>query len=53
MVSMCVAWLACADDGPGRGLHAGPQPVLGGSQDDVVSGDVASDSSDVDVLGVL
>ena len=50
MVSMCVAWLACADP---RGLHAGPQPALGGSEDDVVSGDVASDSSDVDVLGGL
>ena len=36
-----------------RGLHAGPQPALGGSEDDVVSGDVASDSSDVDVLGGL
>ena len=34
-----------------RGLHAGPQPALGGSEDDMVSGDVASDSSDVDVLG--
>ena len=32
---------------------AGPQPALGGSEDDVVSGDVASDSSDVDVLGGL
>ena len=48
MVSMCVVWLACADD-----LHAGPQPALGGSEDDVVSGDVASDSSDVGVLGGL
>ena len=38
---------------PRRGLHAGPQPALGGSEDDVVSGDVASDSSDVDVLGGL
>ena len=36
-----------------RGLHAGLQPALGGSKDDVVSGDVASDSSDVDVLGGL
>ena len=37
-----------------RGLHAGlSQPALGGSEDDVVSGDVASDSSDVDVLGGL
>ena len=36
-----------------RGLHAGPQPALGGSEDDMVSGDVASDSSDVDVLGGL
>ena len=26
---------------------------VGGSEDDVVSGDVASDSSDVDVLGGL
>ena len=51
MVSMCVAWLACTDDP--RDLHAGPQPALGGSKDDVVSGDVASDSSDVDVLGGL
>ena len=52
MVSMCVVWLACADGDP-RDLHAGPQPALGGSEDDVVSGDVASDSSDVDVLGGL
>ena len=51
MVSMCVAWLSCADDP--HDLHAGPQPALGGSEDDVVSGDVASDSSDVDVLGGL
>ena len=36
-----------------RDLHAGPQPALGGSEDDMVSGDVASDSSDVDVLGGL
>ena len=50
MVSMCVAWLACeADDGPA----ASTQPVLGGSEDDVVSGDVANDSNDVDVLGGL
>ena len=49
MVSMCVA---CADDGPAAST-AGPQPALGGSEDDVVSGDVASDSSDVDVLGGL
>ena len=31
-------------------LHAGPQRVLDGCEDDVVSGDIASDSSDVDVL---
>ena len=52
MVSMCVVWLACADDS--RDLQAlDDQPALGGSEDDVVSGDVASDSSDVDVLGGL
>ena len=53
MVSMCVAWLACADDGPAASTLDLPQPVLGGSEDNVVSGDVASDSSDVDVLGGL
>ena len=48
-----VCCLACLCWRRPRGLHAGPQPALGGSEDDVVSGDVASDSSEVDVLGGL
>ena len=48
-----VCCLACLCWRRPHGLHAGPQPELGGSEDDVVSGDVASDSSDVDVLGEL
>ena len=34
-------------------LHAGPQRALDGCEDDVVNSDIASDSSDVDVLGGL
>ena len=34
-------------------MAPGPQRALDGSEGDVVNGDIASDSSDVDVLGGL
>ena len=46
-----VCWLAC--EMKIHGLHAGPQQALDGSEDDVVVGDIASYSSDLDVLGGL
>ena len=48
---MC--WLACEDeDTRPLDLHVGPHQALDGSasEDDVVSDDIASDSSDADVL---
>ena len=50
MVSMCVG-LPVKSRTRHRDLHAGPQRALDGSEDDVVSGGIASDSSIVDVLG--
>ena len=41
-----VCWLACEDEDT-RDLHAGPPRALDGSEDDVVSSDIASGSSDV------
>ena len=47
-IYMC--WLACEDeDTQPRDLHMGLQRALDHSEDDVVAGDIASDSSDVDV----
>ena len=53
LVSMCVGLPVKTKDTWPRNLHAGPQQVLDGSEDNVMSGDIASDSSDVDVLGGL
>ena len=50
MVCMCVG-LPVKRPMMARDLHAGPQAVLDGSEDDMVNGD--SDSSDVDVQGGL
>ena len=52
MVSMCVG-LPVKSQTRHRDLHAGPQQALDGSEDDVVSGGIGSDSSVVDVLGGL
>ena len=48
MASMCVGLPVKSQMRP-QDLHAGSQR----SEDDVVSGDIASDSSDVDMLGGL
>ena len=45
MVSMCVD-LPCEDEDT-RDLHAGPQRALDDSEDDVLSSDIASGSSDI------
>ena len=51
-VYMC--WLACEDKVTlPLDLHVGPQRAFDGSECDIVSGDIASDSSDVEVLGGL
>ena len=50
-VNILRCWLACEDeDTRPLDLHVGRQQPLEGSEGDVVSGDIASDPSDIDVL---
>ena len=51
MYGVYVCWLSCEDEDTwSLDLHAGLQRALDGREDDVMSGDIACDSSDADVL---